>query len=115
MAIIYHLTGRAEWEGSPTGEDYRAESLAQEGFLHCSRDEAQLLAVANRLFAGRTDLLVLDVDTSRLHAAVKHEASRSGEIYPHIYGPLNTDAVVRVRLLTGETDGNFSAVGKRLN
>ncbi len=115
MDIIYHLTGRAEWEGSPPGEDYRAESLAQEGFLHCSRDEDQLLAVANRLFAGRADLLVLDVDASLLHAPVKHEASRSGEIYPHIFGPLNTDAVVRVRLVTGETDGKFSAVGEELN
>ena len=115
MAIIYHLTGRAEWEVSSPGGEYRAESLAQEGFLHCSRDQVQLLAVANRLFSGRTDLLVLDVDTALLHAAVKHEASRSGEIYPHIYGPLNTDAVVRVRLLTGNAQGNFYAVGERLN
>ncbi len=114
MAIIYHLTGRTEWESCFPGE-YRAESLAQEGFLHCSRDEDQLLAVANRLFAGRTDLLVLDVETERLHAAVKHETSRSGEIYPHIYGPLNTDAVVRVRLLTGETDGKFTEVGEQLS
>jgi len=114
MAIIYHLTGRAEWEGRSPGE-YRAESLAQEGFLHCSRDEDQLLAVANRLFAGRTDLLVLDVETERLHAPVKHEASRSGEIYPHIYGPLNTDAVVRVRLLTGGSDGQFTGVGEQLS
>ena len=113
MTIIYHLAGRAEWEGSSPGDEYRAESLAQEGFLHCSRDEEQLLAVANRLFTGRTDLLVLDVETERLHAPVKHEASRSGEIYPHIYGPLNTDAVVRVRLLTGEADGTFSAVGEQ--
>ena len=115
MAIIYHLAGRSEWEGSTSVGEYRAESLAQEGFLHCSRDEAQLLAVANRLFAGRTDLLVLDVETERIHASVKHEASRSGEIYPHIYGPLNTDAVVRVRLLAGEADGTFSAVGEQLN
>ena len=115
MTIIYHLTGRTDWEASSPGGEYRAESLALEGFLHCSQDEAQLLAVANRLFAGRTDLLVLDVDTSRLHAAVKHEASRSGEIYPHIYGPLNTDAVVRVRLLTGDAQGDFSAVGEQLN
>lgn len=115
MAIIYHLSGRAEWEATSPGSEYRAESLAQEGFLHCSRDETQLLAVANRLFTGRTDMLVLDVDTERLHASVKHEASRSGEIYPHIYGPLNTDAVVQVRLLTGDTDGKFSAVGGKLN
>ncbi len=115
MAIIYHLTGRAEWEAASSDGECRAESLAQEGFLHCSRDETQLLAVANRLFTGLADMLVLDVDTARLHATVKNEASRSGEIYPHIYGPLNTDAVVRVRLLTGDTDGKFSAVGVQLD
>ena len=46
----------------PAGE-YCAPSLAEEGFIHASGDEAQMLRVAARLFAGRTDLLVLDVDT----------------------------------------------------
>jgi uncharacterized protein (DUF952 family) len=100
-SIIYHLAFRADWEAGQTTGEYRAPSLADEGFIHASRDEEQMLQVAARLFAGRTDLLALEVDTGRLPAdsPVIREAARSGEIYPHVYGPINPDAVVRVRTL----------------
>ncbi len=112
MAIIYHLAGRAEWEAGAASSkygagEYRAGSLAEEGFIHCSEDEAQMLRVANRLFNGRTDLLVLDLNVDALTSPLKREPSRSGEIYPHIYGPINTDAVVRVRRLVPAADGIF--------
>ena len=108
MAIIYHLAARAEWEAAMNQEWYRAGSLAQEGFIHCSKDHNQVLAVANRLFSGREDLLVLEVRTDRLISPLKHEPSTAGEIYPHIYGPLNTDAVARVLSLVLGIDGRFS-------
>ena len=110
MAIIYHLASKSEWEAARTQPEYRAESLALEGFIHCSKDQVQVLAVANRLYAGRNDLLVLEVDTDRLTSTLKHEASRSGEVYPHIYGPLNTDGVVGVLYLTVGRDGRFNRV-----
>ncbi len=69
-----------------------------------------MLRVANRLFQGRTDLLVLDLEADQLTSPIKREPSRSGEIYPHIYGPINTDAVVRVRALRPEGDGSFGGV-----
>ena len=99
--IIFHLAFRADWEAGASSGQYRAPSLAEEGFIHASGDEAQLLRVAARLFAGRTDLLALEVDTERLPAdsPVIREPARSGEIYPHVYGPINLDAVVRVRML----------------
>ena len=111
MAIIYHLAAQADWDAASAEEEYQAASLAEEGFIHCSHDEAQLLRVANRLFQGRHDFLVLDVDTDRLISPLKREPSRSGEIYPHIYGPLNTNAVLQVRLLIVDTNGEFSSVG----
>ena len=110
MARIYHLTNEAEWDAARGSEEYHAESLALEGFIHCSKDHAQLLAVANRLFPGRTGLLALELDTGRLNSPLKHEPSRSGEVYPHIYGPLNTDAVVGVFTLTIGFDGRFDGV-----
>ena len=61
--IIYHLAFRDDWEAGLAAGEYRAPSLAEEGFIHASGDEAQTLRVAARLFAGSTDLLVLDVDT----------------------------------------------------
>ena len=108
MAIIYHLAVKAEWEAARNLGEYLAESLALEGFIHCSEDQVQALAVANRLFLGREDLLLLELETGRLRAPLKREPSRSGEIYPHIYGPLNTDAVTGVLSLIVGIDGRFS-------
>ncbi len=113
-AVIYHLAFRADWAAGLAAGEYRAPSLAEEGFIHASGDEAQLLRVASRLFAGRDDLLALDVDTTRLAdgSPVVREPARSGEIYPHVYGPINPDAVVRVReLVPDEADsGAFTLI-----
>ena len=99
--IIHHLAFRADWEAGVASGEYRAPSLAEEGFIHASGDEEQMLRVAVRLFAGRIDLLALEVDIDRLpeESPVIREAARSGEIYPHVYGPINPGAVVRVRRL----------------
>ena len=100
-AVIYHLARRADWAAGLAAGEYRAPSLDAEGFIHASGDEAQLLRVAARLFAGRADLLALEVATARLDggAPVVPEPASSGEIYPHIYGPINLDAVIRARAL----------------
>ena len=105
MALIFHLTYADAWESArPTGE-YAAPSLAEEGFIHCSKDIPQLLKVAARLYPGETNLLVLDVDLDKLTAQLKNEPSLSGEIYPHIYGKLNSGAVVRERVLKLDAAG----------
>ena len=105
MALIYHLTYKDAWESArPTGE-YAAPSLAEEGFIHCSKDIPQLLKVAARLYPGEPGLMVLDVDLDKLAAPLKNEPSRSGEIYPHIYGILNVDAVVQERPLEVNAEG----------
>ena len=108
MAVIYHLVGRADWEAARSGDEYSAESLALEGFIHCSQDHAQLFAVAQRLYGGREDMLVLEVDTDRLNAPVKRVASRSGVVYPHIYGPINKEAVAGVLSLSTDDGGGYS-------
>ena len=105
MTVIYHITTADAWEAAQTAGEYEALSLADEGFIHCSGDEAQALRVVERLYSGATGLVVLDVDVIRLKAEVKRESSRSGEIYPHVYGKINLDAVVRVRDLTLDANG----------
>ncbi len=107
MAIIYHLTSLPEWEAAGEAAEYQAPSLAEEGFIHCSQDHGQLLRVAQRLYAGHTDMAVLELETDRLTAPLKREPSRSGEIYPHIYGMINTDAVVRWWPLPADGEGKF--------
>jgi uncharacterized protein (DUF952 family) len=105
MTTIYHLTNKTDWETAQPSGEYEAPSLADEGFIHCSKDVPQLLKVAARLYQGRTDLQVLDLDLEKLDSLVKYEPSRSGEVYPHIYGKLNLDAVVRVRNLGVDSRG----------
>ena len=105
MALIFHLTYKHAWEAARSAGEYAAPSLAEEGFIHCSKDVPQLLKVAARLYPGETGLMVLDVDLEELKSPLKNKPSRSGEIYPHIYGMLNADAVVRERALEVGADG----------
>ena len=105
MTVIFHITTADAWAAAQTAGEYEAPSLADEGFIHCSGDEAQTLRVVERLYSEVTGLIVLDVDVIRLKAEVKREPSRSGEIYPHIYGKINLDSVVRIRELTLDADG----------
>jgi uncharacterized protein (DUF952 family) len=108
MATIYHLVPASDWEAAQGKDEYAAESLESEGFIHCSKDHAQVLEVANRLFNGRDDMLVLELDIDRLVSPIKEEAARSGTVYPHIYGKINTDAVIEVLGLTTGGDGKFN-------
>ena len=94
MARIFHLLSVEDWNGARDGQHWSPPSLAAEGFIHCSKDHDQLTRVMQRLYAGRTDMLALELETENLTHSLVWEPSRSGEIYPHIYGPLNLDAAV---------------------
>ena len=93
--FIYHIVLPETWkrfDGTPT---YEAESLHTEGFIHCSY-EGQLEAVISRYYANAERIVVLKLDTEKLRSKLVSEPSTNGEIYPHVYGPLNTDAVVGI-------------------
>lgn len=105
--MILHITTRTEWEQARAAGDYRADSLAAEGFIHCSTPE-QVLGTANSLFRGRADLLLLVIDPSRLSAKLVYEDSyQTGMDFPHIYGPLNLDAVSDAVSFPPSPDGTF--------
>jgi uncharacterized protein (DUF952 family) len=95
MGIIYHITSKQAWQGAQAAGEYRADSLEKEGFIHASRF-AQVRATANRYYRGLTDLILLEVDEAKVKPEVRYEVAANGEDFPHIYGPLNLDAVVRV-------------------
>ena len=82
-------------------------SLAAEGFIHASEDEAQAVGVANRLYADAGALAALVIDESSVRAEIKREPASNGERYPHIHGPLERSAVVGVRRLRRGPDGRF--------
>ncbi|MBP9663163.1 MAG: DUF952 domain-containing protein [Pyrinomonadaceae bacterium] len=93
--LIYHIVLPEDWAAFDT-ELYFARSLETEGFVHCSF-EGQLEAVIKRYYAGVDEVVVLAIETDRLMSRVVNEASTANEIYPHIYGPVNRDAIIGVR------------------
>ncbi|HKO41990.1 MAG TPA: DUF952 domain-containing protein [Pyrinomonadaceae bacterium] len=112
MATIFHITKRDEWDRAKQAGTYKAPSLASEGFIHCSTSD-QVIRTANRLFQGQTGLVLLEIDTDRVGAEIKYENCEGGqENFPHIYGPLNPESVVRVMAFEPGEDGRFAALDK---
>jgi uncharacterized protein (DUF952 family) len=105
--VIYHITGKADWNKALTGGRYVPASFADEGFIHCSTAD-QVIATANRIFRGQRDRVLLCVAVGRINAPVRHENLEGGaERYPHIYGVLNLDAVVAVHNFPPLANGCF--------
>ena len=97
---IYHIVLPETWSDF-TDSNYEHESLATEGFIHCSFEE-QLEEVLKRYFRGVDAVTILEIDPAKLTSRLVVEPSTNGERYPHIYGPINTDSIVgtEVRRLT---------------
>ena len=96
MAVIYHIALAGEWNKAIQTGFYEHPSLKDEGFIHCSLEE-QIPAVLERYFEGQTDLVKLVIDTDKLTS--KHIfawSKTAADTYPHIYGPINADAVIDV-------------------
>lgn len=91
---IFHIVLPDAWK-SFDGEFYEHSSLAAEGFIHCSFDH-QLEGVIARYYSGVETVILLEIDSERLISKLINEPSTGGEIYPHIYGPINRDAIVRL-------------------
>jgi uncharacterized protein (DUF952 family) len=106
MSAIVHITTAGEWQRAQSEGSYRGDTLRSVGFIHCSRPE-QVARVADALFRGRTGLLLLVIDRSRVTAEVLDEPS-GGERYPHIYGSLNLNAVTAVLAFEPDAEGRFS-------
>lgn len=102
MRRIFHLLPAGAW--NPEEPLYRASSLAVEGFAHCANAE-QVEPVANLFFPASTDLVALEIDAERLSSPLRDEDSGTGELFPHVYGPIERDAVAAVRPLARGTDG----------
>ena len=105
--MIFHITSAATWAAAQAGGAFTADSLATEGFIHCSEAD-QYCWVANQRFRGRQDLVLLHIDETRLQAPLQRENLEGGErLFPHIYGALNLDAVVHVTPFMPAATGEF--------
>jgi uncharacterized protein (DUF952 family) len=105
--VILHICDAAEWERAQEAGEYRAPSLEIDGFIHCST-AGQVCDVANSLYFGRADLVILVIDPDLVPAEIEFEDLYDlGEEYPHVYGPLPIVAITGVTLLPPGPDGEF--------
>jgi len=113
--MIFHITSGAAWDEAQQRGDYRAESLATEGFIHCST-LAQVLPVADNFYKGQSGLILLEIEPTLLSSTLKWEPPSGGtphgvpasDQFPHIYGPINLDSVVKVVDLNQNSNGTFT-------
>ena len=97
ISVIYHILPRADWKKAQKQGDYRPVSLAAEGFIHLSTRQ-QVPDTLARFFGGQTGLVLLCVDVARLKAGLRYDVA-NGQGFPHLYGPLNLDAVSNVLVI----------------
>ena len=102
----YHLTPAAWWSAADQEAPLGAPSLATEGFIHCTTGAAEMVATANRHYRddGR-EFVVLTVDLDRVTSPWRVDDSAG--IYPHVFGPIDRAAIVRVQPMPRDTDGAF--------
>jgi len=99
MPVIFHITTETEWTAAKAAGHYEDPSLKEEGFIHCCQEE-QIPDVLHRYFEGKQHLLKLSIDTSKLKSQLIYEWSpTNADTYPHIYGPINIDAVIATAAL----------------
>lgn len=111
--FVYHVATVADWERAKEDGAYtistRGRTLAEEGFIHAS-GAAQTAPTANRFYAGIGEpLVVLVIEVARLTARLQYDdVPGAPGPFPHIYGPLNPDAVVNALPLSPGPDGTFT-------
>jgi uncharacterized protein (DUF952 family) len=102
---LFHIAPAAAWEQS--ADPYVPADFERDGFVHCST-QRQVISVANALFHGRSDLVLLMIDIDRIDAPIRYENLSGGsELFPHIYSSLPRESIVAVEPLALRADGSF--------
>ena len=105
-APIYHMCREDEWRAAEAVGRYDGSSQdAADGFIHFST-ASQVRESAAKHRAGQTNLVLLTVDPATLGETLKWEPSRHGQLFPHLYGALPVDAIIRMDPLPLDADGN---------
>ena len=120
MELMYHLAYQKDWEEAQRDGEYRqstrGRTLEEQGFIHGAAKPSQVEQVANSFYTGERGLVVLLIDIARVKSEVRHDPVPGFDTpLPHIYGPLNPDAVIEVRQLEAGPDGRFTFSGNGAN
>jgi uncharacterized protein (DUF952 family) len=109
--VLVHVCTAVQWQAARHRGEHRPDSLRDVGFVHLSSAE-QVHLPANRLYAGRTDLMLLRLDDAQLLSPVRWEPGTptdpEGMMFPHLYGPLPVAAVTSAAAYLPDRDGAFA-------
>jgi uncharacterized protein (DUF952 family) len=110
-SVLVHICTAQDWERAQNVGELRPGSLTEAGFVHLSTPE-QVHLPANRLYAGRDDLVLLHIDPARLTSEVRWEPGVASDPdameFPHLYGPLPAAAVISVTSYLPDVSGRFA-------
>lgn len=105
--MIYRLTEAEDWRAALVSGQFASADLVREGFIHCSQ-RAQILATANRYYAGKTHLILLQIDAGQIAESIKNEyAPHRAEWFPHVYAPIPLRAIVAHFDFLADAEGRF--------
>lgn len=105
--MIYHIANRGDWMEAQGKGGYTADSLASQGFIHCSTAQ-QVVRVANNFYHGVKDLVLLSIDPGKLPVEVRYENLEGGdELFPHVYGSIPLEAIIKSLNFDPQPDGSF--------
>jgi uncharacterized protein (DUF952 family) len=106
VACVYKIAARADWDAAlRVGRFDGAAIDLRDGYIHLST-AAQAQATARLHFTGQAGLVLLKIDAAKLAPALTWEPSRGGDLFPHLYGPLDcalVETVTEIELNRGGT------------
>jgi uncharacterized protein (DUF952 family) len=106
--MIIHISTEEAWLAAVAAGIYEAESLASEGFIHCSTPQ-QLLGTANDIFHGQAGLVLLCLAPEKVAAPIVYEdCYETGQLFPHVYGPINLTAVAAIIDFPTQENGSLA-------
>jgi len=101
--MIYHIATPDDWNRHINSATYEPNGFSKEGFIHCSTID-QVNGVLQRYYAGVADLILLHIDENKLTALLKYEAATNNELFPHVFGTVNKEAIMKIEYLHQVTE-----------
>ena len=104
---IYHITDKTYYDAQMLNKIYYSPTFEQEKFIHLSTKK-QVNSTLKNYYKGVKNLILLHINVEKLGSKLKYEAASNGDIFPHIYGPIEREAIISFETLLPDIDGNFN-------
>ncbi len=104
--LLVHIIDAGTWTAAQAAGSYAAASLDTEGFIHLSQPQ-QIVWVANQFYKGQSGLMLLCIDPAKLSAELRYDEVPGHGTFPHLYGPMNLEAVTQVLPFGLDGHGSF--------